>query len=69
MQAKGVLVALTQMYDDCIQCFRIDESTLAFSSEDVALIMGLCCDGDAVVRKYHIIVQTCGSKKKIAIST
>lgn len=49
MQKRGLLDALFQRYDERAQKFRIVECLLSFRPEDVAIILGLRCDGDAVV--------------------
>ncbi|KAH7672124.1 hypothetical protein IHE45_09G032500 [Dioscorea alata] len=52
-QERGVFDVLLQVYDDGNQWFRIVESTLPFREEDVALILGLRCNGDIVSFKHE----------------
>lgn len=55
MQERRVLDALLQVYNDRNQHFKIGESILPFKVEDVALILGLCCDGDIVSFKHKMV--------------
>jgi len=53
LQERGVLDAVLQVYDDKKQGFQIGQSLLAFRAEDVAIILGLCCDRDIVFFKHE----------------
>lgn len=56
IQERGVLDALLQVYDNRNQRFKIGESILPFKAEDVALILGLCCEGDIVSFKHKRVL-------------
>ncbi len=51
LQERPLLDSLLQRYDGRTNKFRIGASLLSFSPQDVGLILGLRCDGDAVVFK------------------
>ncbi|KAH7679049.1 hypothetical protein IHE45_06G033800 [Dioscorea alata] len=53
LQERGVLDAVLQVYDEKKQAFQIGQSLLPFRAEDVALILGLRCDGDIVSFKHE----------------
>ena len=48
-QERALLDSLLQRYDGRTNKFRIGESLLSFRPQDVALVLGLRCDDDAVV--------------------
>ncbi|KAM0934919.1 hypothetical protein DsansV1_C30g0215631 [Dioscorea sansibarensis] len=47
-QERTILVALMQVFDERPKRFKLDKSYLQFRPEDVALILGLRCGGDAI---------------------
>ena len=53
-----MLDVLLQGYDECTRKFRIGESLLSFSFEDVALVLGLLCDGEMVDFKEKYLSKT-----------